>query len=362
MVLVNDPAMGPPFLYRQLTHSPWDGWTFADTIFPAFIFMVGASMAFSMARYLDGREARSAALPRILRRAVLLVLLGLLVNGFGLLLGQHVSVLGHLRLPGVLQRIAVAYLIGSLAVLYLRTRAQVVAVVVLLFGYWAALEWVPVPHFGAGSLTPHGNLAAWVDRQIFSPAHLYGGGTPGYDPEGLLGSVVSTAGLLVGYWCGRLLRSARSEVEKVLWLAATALAAVAGGLAWSHVLPVNKRMWTPSFVLLMTGLSIAALLVSHLLFDRRARAAAWASLPLRVLGTNAIVVYVGSELAAAALAHYHHDVGHVIGAPIPFWLWARYLVPPFGLTPGALAYAVGLLLAWWLVAWVLYWRRWFLRV
>jgi predicted acyltransferase len=173
---------------------------------------------------------------------------------------------------------------------------------------------------------------------------------------------VSTAGLLVGYWCGRLLRSARSEIERVLWLAAAALVAVAGGLAWSHVLPVNKRMWTPSFVLLMTGLAIAALLVCHLLFDRRTRAAAWASLPLRVLGTNAIVVYVGSELAAAALAHYHHDVGRVIGAPIPFWLWARYLVPPFGLTGGALAYAVALLLAWWLVASVLFWRRWFLRV
>ena len=362
MVLVNDPAMGPPYLYRQLTHSPWDGWTFADTIFPAFIFMVGASLAFSMARYTDGRQVRSAALPRILRRSFLLILLGLLVNGFPLLLGEHISVLSHLRLPGVLQRIGVAYFLGALAVLYLRTRGQVIAVVVLLFGYWAALEWVPVPHYGAGVLTPHGNLAAWVDRELFTPPHLYGGGAPGYDPEGLLGSVVSTAGLLAGYWCGRLLRSARAETEKLLWLFVAATVSVAGGLAWSHVLPVNKRMWTPSFVVLMTGLSIAALLLAHLLFDRRNRAAEWVSLPLRALGTNAIVVYVGSELAAAALAHYHHDVGRIIGAPIPFWLWLRYLVPPFGFTAGALAYAVALLLGWWLVAAILYWRRWFLRV
>jgi predicted acyltransferase len=173
---------------------------------------------------------------------------------------------------------------------------------------------------------------------------------------------VSSAGVLFGYWTGRLLRSSRREIEKRLGLAVAGLGAVAVGLVWSARLPINKRMWTPSYLLLMTGLSLAVVLVCHVCFDRQTRLARWSSLPLRALGTNAIVVYVGSELSAAALAHYHHDVGPVIGAPVPFWLWARYLTPPFGLKGGALAYGVGILLAWWVVAAVMFRRRWFLRV
>ena len=362
MVLVNDPAMGPPYLYHQLTHSPWNGWTFADTIFPAFLFMVGVALPFSMARHLDGRAPRRSALLRIGRRVVLLMILGLLVNGFPLLLGNGNSVLGTLRLPGVLQRIAVAYLVAGLAVLFLRPRYQVVLAAALLIVYWAALQWAPVPGFGAGALTPHGNLAAWVDRSVFGSAHMYGGGAPGYDPEGLLGSVVAAAGVLFGHWAGMLLRARHARRFNVTVLLTTAVGACGAGLLWSHDVPINKRLWTPSYVLLMTGLCLAVLAVCHLAFDRAGRAVAAVGLPLRVLGANAVLVYVGSELSAAALAHYHHAVGGIADAPIPFWVWLRYLAPHFGTTGGALAYAGVILVLWWAVLAAMYRRRWFLRV
>ena len=362
MVLVNDPAMGPPYLYHQLTHSVWDGWTFADTIYPAFLFMVGMALPFSMSRHLDGRLARWRALPRIARRTILLFALGLLVNGFPLLLGEHESVLGHLRIPGVLQRIAIAYLLGAVIVVYLRPRYQILVTIGLLLGYWAGLEWISVPHFGAGALSPHGNLAAFVDRSIFGPAHMYGSGTLGYDPEGLLGSVVATAGVLAGSWAGTLMRARRPMAVTFSALASAGMAAIGLGYLWGRVLPINKRMWTPSYVLLMSGLALAALAVCHLLFDRPGRPAAWSSVPLRVLGTNAIVIYVGSELTAAALGRYHHAVAGIPNAPIPFWIWARYLVPHFGLRGGALAYAAAILAGWWVVLAVLYRLGLFVKV
>ena len=362
MVLVNDPAMGPPYLYHQLTHSPWNGWTFADTIFPAFLFMVGVALPFSLARHLDGRAPRRSALLRIGRRVLLLVALGLLVNGFPLLLGNGHSVIGTLRLPGVLQRIAVAYLVAAVAALFLRPRQQVVLAATLLLGYWAALRWAPVPGYGAGALTAHGNVAAWVDRTIFGPRHMYGGGAPGYDPEGLLGSVVAAAGVLFGNWAGMLLRARPTRRFTVTALGTAALGAGGAGLLWSHDVPINKRMWTPSYVLLMTGLCLAALALCHVLFDRPSRVATWVGLPLRVLGANAVVVYVGSELSAAALAHYHHAVQGIPNAPLPFWIWLRYLTPPFGTTGGALAYAGAILVLWWGVLAVMYQRSWFVRV
>ncbi|HZT68002.1 MAG TPA: heparan-alpha-glucosaminide N-acetyltransferase domain-containing protein [Acidimicrobiales bacterium] len=358
MVLVNDPATGPPYLYHQLTHSPWDGWTFADTIFPAFLFMVGVSMAFSLPRHGDRRGVWA----RIARRVVLLFALGLLVNGFPLLLGGGGSVLGHLRIMGVLQRIALAYLIAAAAVLLLRVEAQVVLVAALLIGYWALLTWVPVPGHGRHMLTPSGSLAAWVDRTVLGSAHMYGGGRPGYDPEGLLGSLPAAAGVLIGHWAGLLLRSRVGERVKVAAMVVSGLLLLAVGEGWSHALPINKRMWTSSFVALMSGWSVLALALCHLLFDHDTRPARWISAPLRVLGANAILIYVGSELSAAALAHYHHLANGDPSAPIPFWIWHDHLAPHFGPSGGALVYACALLGAWWLVLAVLHRLGWYLRV
>jgi predicted acyltransferase len=362
MVLVNFPAGGPGNYYHELTHSTWNGLTFADTVFPAFLFMVGVSTHFSLDRYIHGGVPRRLALVRIGRRVVLLFALGLLVNGFAPLLGSGGAVLANLRIPGVLQRIAIAYLLAALAVLYLRPRYQVVVALCLLLGYWAALSWVSVPGYGAGVLTPHGNVGAWVDRTVFGPAHMWQSGTLGYDPEGLLGSIVAASGVLFGYWTGMFLRIYRSRRVTLGALASASIFGTGVGLLWSRVLPINKSMWTPSYVMLTAGLTLGALTVCHLLFDGKRRFTRALALPLRVLGSNAIVLYVGTELTGSALNSYHHAMGSTRGLEIPVWLWYRYLEPTFGRSGGSLVFALAVLGAWSVVVAIMYRLRWFVRV
>lgn len=360
MVVVNFGAAGPGAYYRQLIHSPWNGLRFADTVYPAFLFIVGTSMCFSLNRYVEGHEPRRLALPRIGKRVLLLFALGLVVNGFPLLLSSPGAVFTDIRIPGVLQRIAIAYLVAALVVLYLRPRYQVVLVLCLLLGYWALLCWVPVPGYGAGALTPHGNVAAWIDRTIFGQAHMYVSGQLGYDPEGLLGSIVAVSGVLFGYWTGMLLRSRSRRAS--LAMAATSVVAVGVGLLWSLVLPINKNMWTPSYVLVTTGLTLAVMSVCHFLFDSDRAVSRRIALPLLVLGSNAIVLYVGTELTGATLGTYHHAMGSLKDLPIQVWLWYRFLEPTFGKDGGSLVFALAVLAAWWLVAAAMYRLRWIIRV
>lgn len=377
MVFVNDPPIGAPFSYRQLVHSPWDGVTFADVIFPVFLFVVGASMAFSLDRMKgpDGRPV-AGAYRRMVRRCVLLFALGLVDNGLPLLWSG--GSLSDLRVMGVLQRIALTYLLAGLLVLNTRWRTQVVVGALTLVGYWALLRWVPVPGHGHPALTPAVNLPGWLDRSVFGAAHLYGQGRPGYDPEGLLSTLPATVSVLIGYWSARLLRArpwsrptapapAAGIVLESLFLGAAGLAILALGRLWELGVPLNKRMWTSSYVLVMAGWSVLALALLHLVLDRpRGRWVPALSLPLKVLGANAIVVYMGTELAGDALGTWHHllYIGTVPdrSAQISLWLWGRYLVPTFGHLPSTLVYSAAILAAWWLVAAVMYRRRVFLRV
>jgi predicted acyltransferase len=262
---------------------------------------------------------------------------------------------------GVLQRIALAYLVAAAVVLVLRPRGQVVAAAVMLLGYWALLRWVPVPGHPAGLLTPAGNLPGWVDRTVLGSTHMYQSGTVGYDPEGLLGTIPAAAGVLIGYWAGRLLRSAAARSLTVLALAAAGVGAIALGRLWSHLLPINKRMWTPSFVVLMSGIAILALAVAHLAVDTPHPWAQRACLPLRVLGANALVVYAGSELTGSALGAMTHHVPGIRAAPFTYWVWWRWLEPAFGGRIGNVVWAATVLGAWWLVAAVMWRRRWFVR-
>lgn len=349
MVVVNNPPIGPPYLYAQLQHAAWNGWTFADMIFPAFLFMAGVSLAFS-----------SPTGARLARRVVVLFALGLVVNAAPLVFahGFGHGLVAEVRTMGVLQRIAVAYLLAALIVRFVPARAQLVVGALILLGCWAALAWVRVPGFGAGHLTPTGNLEAYVDRSVLGPAHMYRGGTVGYDPEGLLGSVPAAVTVILGCAAGRVLHARRRRGGAVLVTAGTA--SLLTGLAWAHTLPINKRMWTGSYVLFMGGLSLILLGVLHQLIDRPDRAARLGSSPWRALGANSIVVYVGTELTGIALSVYHHELnGHP--AALNAWIWMTWLRPTFGARPATVVYAAAVLGVWWLIATVLYRRGWFVR-
>ena len=360
MVLVNNPATGQPYLFNQMTHVLWNGWHLADVVFPTFLFAVGASLAFSTAKRAVS-TSRWAPYLRILRRGVVLFALGLVVNGFSLLATHTADPLGHLRIMGVLQRIAIVYVLAALAVMHLRIRTQVVASAAVLLGYWALIALVPVPGVGHPSMTPLANIPGWLDRTVFGADHMYGAGKLGYDPEGLLGCLPAAVGVLAGYWAARFVRLRRGRMMTTLGLLTAGLVCIGGGQLWSTILPVNKRMWTPSYVVLMTGLCLVALAVLHFLFDCRGAVARGIGKPLALLGANALVAYVGSELTGAALQDWHHAADAVSSAPIAFWMWFRWLMPTFGGTLGALMYGVLILAAWWAVAGFLSSRRIFIR-
>ena len=209
MLLVNNPGSWS-YIYPPLKHAEWHGCTPTDLVFPNFLFIVGVAMAFSLSKYKRSEEAPTIALyRRILQRSAFLFGLGVLLNASMSLLnwlfhGEPPD-FSTLRIMGVLQRIALAYLISAIAVLKLSRRGQWVLASILLLGYWAAMMLLPVPGFGAGDLSAEGNLGAYIDRLILTPNHLYLRDI-GFDPEGLFSTIPAVVTVLIGYFTGELLR------------------------------------------------------------------------------------------------------------------------------------------------------------
>ena len=319
MVLVNNPgdAASAP---AQLRHAAWHGLTVADLVFPAFVFFVGASLAFG-----------TPTMRRILWRGVALFVLGLIVNA---VLARSMDV-SQLRLTGVLQRLALAYVVTALVARWRRPWLWALLAVALFIGHWQLLDTQP--------LEPAHNLSRTIDRNVLDPAHLYRGGPT--DPEGVLGtlSTIGTAvlGLLAATWVrGR----PRSVATSAVLFAAGSLGVISGSW-WHHLLPLNKRLWTPSYALLTAGVALLVLAVCHFSTDVVKRGG-----PLVVaeaLGRNALVVYVGSE---------------VLAAPAHSLVWS----PADGLVGSSefasVVHAVMVTTLWAAVAFLLHRRRWYVTI
>jgi predicted acyltransferase len=297
MILANNAGDGT-VSYAQLRHSIWDGCTLTDFIFPAFLFIVGCSVDLSLgARLLHA--SRGAVLRQVLRRAVLIFAIGLTLNA----LPNH---LHDLRVFGVLQRIALCYLATSIIYLWGGIRGCALAAVLALLGYWILLTRVPVPGFGLPGvdvtlLDPQGNLSAWLDRTLLSPKHLYHNSF--YDPEGLLSTVPAVATTVLGVLAAAWLRTRRPLLERSTVLLGWGLALTASGLLWSWSLPLNKRLWTGSFVLFTGGAATAALALLALAIDNVQQLHRFGRI-WRVwlpFGMNALMAYIFSELLAILL-------------------------------------------------------------
>lgn len=339
MIVVNNPGDGS-HVYPALAHAPWHGLTAADVVFPTFLLVVGASLALA--------PPESTSWRRVVRRVVLLGALGLVVNGFPR------YELGTLRFPGVLQRIALTYLLAVVVTRALPLPAQVATAGALLGGYWWAMTHVAVPGAGAGVLTPEGNLAGYVDRAVFGPSHIYRGGAVGYDPEGLLSTLPAVVTVLVGVWAGRWLRRYGERWAAVAGLLVGAAVAAVVAAAWEPAIPVNKRLWTPSFVMVTAAVGLAALGSLHALW--RARHTAGALLPAVVMGRNAIVAYMGADLLSGALQQ--------TGRPDSLYdrLYRSLFVPPFGPYGGSVAFGVAMAVLWLAVLAALWRWRVFVRL
>lgn len=301
MILANSPGSWTE-IYEQLDHAPWHGFTATDMVFPTFLFSVGVAVGLSFPRPLSHAD-KARSWSRLIRRALSLIGLGLLLNFLA-----HPQ-LATLRIPGILQRIGLCYAFATGLVLLTASRRDdglaavnrgVVsgAVAILLVGYWALLTFAPVPGYGAGHLDPAGNLTAFIDRSVWTTAHIWRYGTDAtgavvYDPEGMLSTLPATANVLIGILAGAAWKQAPGQ-RTALLISAAGIALIVAGLLIHPYFPINKRLWTSSFALLSSGVGAALLgLLAVALENAAARRIAT---PLLVLGGNAILAFVLSVL------------------------------------------------------------------
>lgn len=308
MILVVSPGSWA-YTYAQMQHANWHGWTFADFVFPDFLFGVGMALGLTFGRSLNPVSNRAAFWGKIGQRVIGLVLIGLLINSMYYLSARlgaaPVGPEGHdgFRIPGILQRIAFAYLIAVLVVFATSARSEtgsarprpiaIAAVIVLfLIGYWALLALVPVPGVGAGDLTISGNLPGYVDRQVFGTSHMWPLGAETwrgpifYDPEGILATLPASVNVLFGVLAVGIWQSGSRFLLPML--AGIGVLLIASAYLIDPVFPINKKIWTSSFAMLTSGLSILLLLVVAALLKVRLLPIL---APLRVLGGNAILAF-----------------------------------------------------------------------
>lgn len=268
------------FLSQQLEHVAWAGFHFEDLIFPLFVFMVGVSLVFSLGRIIE-QKGKSGAAWRIGQRACILYLLGIFYYG-GFSTPFH-----EIRLLGVLQRIALAYLFAGLIYCFAGLRGCIIACATLLVGYWALLTFVPVPGFGPAHFLPGQNLTNWFDHQ-YLPLRKWDGD---YDPEGILSTLPAIASCLMGVFAGTWLkRQSLQDNRKVLYLLAAGVVSLALGWLWNIQFPVIKKIWSSSFVLVAAGYSAILLAVFYQIVDVW-KYRKWAQ-PFVWIGMNPITIYL----------------------------------------------------------------------
>jgi predicted acyltransferase len=342
MVLVNNAGDGRN-VYGPLRHSEWNGWTITDVVFPTFLWIVGVAITLSVGSRVERGVARSALMRQVLRRALLLYAFGLLVYLYP---GFHFS---SMRILGVLQRIAICYLIASAIYLWTTTaRARIVWIVSLLTGYWLLMKLVPVPGFGPGRLDVEGNLAHYADRIVLGQHNYLS--TKTWDPEGIVSTLPAIATTLFGVLAGQLLRMKKSLMERttILFFIGNTLLAI--GLICDVWLPINKKLWTSSFALFMAGLSSILLAMFLYLVDHRGYRRLFQ--PFVIMGMNAIAIYMLSELLAISLN----------ALKLQTWLYQHCFLVLASPRNASLLWAIAFTLLMYLAAHLMYGRRWFLRI
>ncbi|AHJ96626.1 hypothetical protein Hsw_1031 [Hymenobacter swuensis DY53] len=355
MLLVNNAGDYRQY-YWPLSHAPWHGCTPADLVFPSFVFIMGVALVYGLAAAHEQPALHRATLWRVARRVLVLLVLGLLI---GLVPYFYFT---SFRIPGVLQRIALVY--GACGVLFLKTtwRQQLWLLVGLLVLYSVLLQLVPVPDYGPANLEPATNLGAWLDKRLFTVNHIYLK-DKGWDPESLLGTLPAIAtgllGLLAGQW---LRRPEPGHATKATWLFVAGAGLLLLGLVWNGWFPINKALWTSSYVLYAGGISVLTLATLYFLVDVQGWRGAWTR-PLVACGSNALLVFFLPEVLERLLTRLklHHADGSLFYARdwLYHTLFTAHITNPYH---ASLAYALAYTSGWIAILWLLYRRRLFFTV
>ena len=339
MILVNNPGSWS-YVYAPLAHAEWHGWTPTDLIFPYFLFIVGVAIPFSFSRRLAEGTDRSRLFRHVVRRSLILIGLGLAMRAI-----PDFDVL-DMRVYGVLQRIGLVYCAAAALYLWGSARVRWAVVGVLLFGYWTLL---------AGDLTPDGNLGARIDRFLMGDRLWQGT----WDPEGLLSTLPAVGTSLLGIFCGEWLRSDRSgaEISRRMWGGGALFVVV--GLAWGTVFPINKNLWSSSYVLFTAGTALLLFGAMYRVIDVKRLRGPWVT-PLVIYGMNSIAVFVASGMFAKTLARIR--VGGDEGMSLSAWLYENAFRSWAGDYGGSLAMALAQVAFWLGVMWLLHRRRIYIKI
>lgn len=356
MILVDNPG-SDDLAYGPIKHTEWNGWTAADFIFPSFIFLVGVSMAFSFPARLQRGESKSQIFRHVIWRSLMLIAVGLLVNASPILgVDWHTY-----RIYGVTQRIALCYLAAGILLLWSNRRGQLIALIACLVGYWAMLRFVPVPGLGVPGhdipfMDPERNIVAWLDRRLLM-GRLY---NTVRDPEGLLSTIPAIGTALLGLLTGQWLRSGASPRTKVLRMVCVGIVGLAAGLVWNRWFPVNKNLWTSSFVLLTGGFAVIFLGLLYWAIDIKGWRG-W-TMPLLVFGMNAIVGFVADSVVYGP--GYSFTMKGSNGTRISWHEGAQTWLISFGLgaANASLVYSIGAVLFCWVLLWLLWRKKIFIKV
>ncbi|MDQ6829311.1 MAG: DUF5009 domain-containing protein [Gemmatimonadota bacterium] len=375
MLLVNNPGSWGA-IYPPLEHAEWNGWTPTDLIFPFFLFIVGITTHLSLSSRRARGDDDAAIVKQILRRGALIVLFGLLINAFPFF--TFGDVVGnpnpsfwdriadrphHLRYTGVLQRIGVAYTIAGLLTLRTTLKQQIVILAVLLYGYWFAMTLLPVPDsgiLGALTLDTHERtLAAWLDRAIIGTRHTWTGSTT-WDPEGPFSTIPAIGTAMLGVVAGRWIGAKRPLMERIAGLFAIGALAMTLGSMWAWSFPINKNLWTSSYVLFTAGMAAVALATCMWLID--VQRVTWWTKPWVVFGVNPIIAFVGSGIFARCIYSIFHVTRGGKSMSVQQAFYEAFLASWLAPKNASFAFALLIVGFFFVFLWILYRRNIVLKV
>lgn len=358
MILVNNPGTWST-IYPPLKHAEWHGCTPTDLIFPFFLFIVGVAISYSLSKRKEQGGNMKSLYLNIFRRTTILFALGLILAGFpfGLFFG-HVFSWSTIRIPGVLQRIAIVYMISSILFLITNIKFQYWFTAFILVLYGILMTLVPVPGIGYSNLEPTTNFAAWVDN-LFLQGHMWSV-TKVWDPEGLLSTLPAIGTTMLGIFTGNWLRTEKDQTTKTVWLFVWGCVLMVAGWIWNGWFPINKNIWTSSYVLYTGGLALNFLSFCYWFVD--VKNVTWWIKPFQVYGMNAITVFFLSGIVGRLMGMIKWSLEDGTLINLKDYLFKTLFLTWLQPINASLAWALTYILVWLGLMWILYAKKIFIKV